>query len=154
MSLKKQVFSEEAFVELLQSGERSAFAELYDRYGRSLFGIILTIVKSEADAENILQDTFVKIWRNIGRYDAAKGRLYTWLVVIARRMALDFVRSNEYLGAQMIQPTDLLVSKEDNSKETKRLDYIGLETVLGQLDPNLKQVVDFKYFMGYTQQEV
>ncbi len=154
MNLDRAVFSEEAFVERLQSGDKTAFAELYDRYGRSLFGIIITIVKSESDAENLLQDTFVKIWRNIGRYDATKGRLYTWLVVIARRIALDFVRSAEYLETQMIQPAEVLVSKEANSNEAQRLDHIGLEMVLARLAPYLKQVIDFQYFMGYTQQEV
>jgi RNA polymerase sigma-70 factor (ECF subfamily) len=96
VSPNNSLFSEEAFVQRLQSGERAAFAELYDRYGKSLFGIIFTIVKSESDAENLLQDTFVKIWRNIDRYEANKGRLFTWLAVIARRRALDFVRSNDF----------------------------------------------------------
>jgi RNA polymerase sigma factor (sigma-70 family) len=154
MSANTALFSEEAFVERLQSGDRAAFAELYDRYGRSLFGIIFTIVKSEPDAENLLQDAFVKIWRNIGRYDASKGRLYTWLAVIARRRALDFVRSNEYLGVQMVQSAEVLVSMESNSVESQRLDHIGIEMVVGSLDAPLKQVIDFQYFLGYTQQEV
>lgn len=154
MSVNTPGFSEAAFVERLQSGEREAFAELYDRYGRSLFGIIFNIVKSEADAENLLQDSFVKIWRNIDRYDASKGRLYTWLVIIARRIALDFVRSAEYLGGQMIQSTEILVSTEAKTLETAQLDHIGLDTVIGKLNPQLKQVIDLQYFMGFTQQEV
>jgi len=148
------VYSEEAFVQRLQSGDRAAFADLYDRYGRSLYGIIFTIVKTESDAENLLQDSFVKIWRNISLYDASKGRLYTWLVVIARRIALDFLRSNQYLGSQTIQSDELLVSREANTTETQRLEHIGLETVVNQLAPQLKQIIDFQYFLGYTQQEV
>lgn len=154
VSTNTALLAETIFVERLQSGERAAFAELYDRYGRNLFGVIYMIVKSQSDAENLLQDTFVKIWRNINRYDATKGRLYTWLVVIARRRALDFIRSSEYSDAQLIQSAEILVSKEAHSTETAQLDHIGLEMLLQRLSPPLKQVIDFQYFMGYTQQEV
>ncbi|MFN0013398.1 MAG: RNA polymerase sigma factor [Saprospiraceae bacterium] len=147
-------FSEVALVERLQQGERPAFAELYDRYGKNLYAIIFEVTKSESDAEHLLQDTFVKIWRNIGRYDATKGRLYTWLVVIARRMALDFVRSNYFLEKQTIQSTDVAVSVASPAPEMKRLDHIGLENAVGSLQPQLRQVIDLQYFMGYSQQEV
>lgn len=147
-------YSEQTFVERLQAGERAAFAELYDRYGRNLYAVIFEIVPSETDAENLLQDTFVKIWRNIARYDASKGRLYTWLVVIARRMALDFVRSNYFSEKQMIQPAETAVSVESPAPEMQRLEHIGLTQAVQRLEPNLKQVIDLQYFMGYTQQEV
>ncbi|MEQ1744389.1 MAG: sigma-70 family RNA polymerase sigma factor [Saprospiraceae bacterium] len=147
-------FSELALVERLQQGERPAFAELYDRYGKNLYAIIFEVTKSESDAENVLQDTFVKIWRNIGRYDAAKGRLYTWLVVIARRMALDFVRSNYFLERQTIQSADVVVSVPSPAPEMQRLDHIGLEKAVESLQPHLRQVIDLQYFMGYSQQEV
>lgn len=152
--MKTAVFSEQALIERLQAGERAAFAELYDRYGKNLFAVIFEIVKSEPDAENLLQDTFVKIWRNISRYDAAKGRLYTWLVVIARRMALDFVRSHYFLEHKTIQAAETAVSVESPAPEMQRLEHIGLETVVGRMEPALKQVIDLQYFMGYTQQEV
>ena len=154
MNQNQALIQETAFVKRLQDGDRAAFAELYDRYGKNLYGVIFTIVKNEPDAENLLQDTFVKIWRNIALYDAGKGRLFTWLVVIARRIALDFVRSSEFSGKQMIQSADTLVSKEANSGESERLDHIGLDKVLQHLAPHLKQVIDLQYFMGYTQQEV
>ncbi len=70
------MFSEEAFIKSLQDGKPDAYAELYDRYGATLFQVILKIVKSNEDAENLLRDTFVKIWRNIGTYDASKGKLF------------------------------------------------------------------------------
>lgn len=148
------VFSEQTLIERLQQGERAAFAELYDRYGKNLYVVIFKIVRSEPDAENLLQDTFVKIWRNIGRYHAEKGRLYTWLVIIARRLALDFVRSAYFLEKQMIQSAETAVSVESPAPEMQRLDHIGLEHAIGRLDPPLKQLIDLQYFKGYTQQEV
>ncbi len=147
-------FSEQALIERLQQGERAAFAELYDRYGRNLYAIIFEVTKSETDAEHLLQDTFVKIWRNITRYDASKGRLYTWLVVIARRMALDFVRSNYFLEKRTIQSADSAVYVESPAPEMQRLDHIGLDRAVGRLEPHLRQVIDLQYFSGYSQQEV
>lgn len=154
MDTQPASFAEETLVRRLKSGERDAFAELYDRYGNSLYGVIFALVKNESDTENLLQDSFVKIWRNINLYDAEKGRLYTWLVTIARRLALDFVRSNQYATRQMIQPAELLVCKEANSSESARTDHIGLDKLLGKLSPQLKQIIDLQYFMGYTQQEI
>lgn len=147
-------FSESILIEQLQQGERSAFATLFDRYGRNLYAVIFEIVQSEADAENILQDTFVKIWRNIGQYDASKGRLYTWLITIARRTALDFVRSSYFKEKQMIQNVETAVYMHSYAPEMQRLEHIGLEKAIGVLSPQLKQVIDLQYFMNYTQQEV
>lgn len=154
MKTSAPIFSEQVLIERLQSGDRSAFEELYDRYGRALFSVILEIVHSEADAENLLQDTFVKIWRNISRYEATKGRLYTWLVVVARRIALDFVRSAYFSEKTKIQSTDTAVSVSSPAPEMQRLEFIGLEKAVGTLEPNLRQVIDLQYFMGYSQQEV
>lgn len=145
---------ESNLISRLKNGEREAFAELYDRYGKNLYAVIYTIVPSVEEAENLLQDTFVKIWRNIGRYDETKGRLYTWLVVIARRRALDYVRSADYLDRKMNQPADSLVSVSVYTPEMNQLDHIGLEKAVRKLSPALKQVIDLQYFMGYTQQEV
>ena len=147
-------FAEQTLIGRLQQGERAAFAELYDRYGRNLYAVIVEIVQSEGDAEHLLQDVFVKIWRNIHRYEAAKGRLYTWLLVVARRVALDFVRSRHFSQKQMIQPVESAVSVESQAPEMQRLDHIGLESAVAHLEPHLRQVIDLQYFMGYTQQEV
>lgn len=138
----------------LQQGERAAFDELYDRYGKSLYAVIFEIVKSGTETENLLQDTFVKIWRNIGRYDAHKGRLYTWLLTIARRIALDFIRSSYFLEKKMVQPGETAVSIESPAPEMQQLEHIGLDSAIGRLAPPLKQVIDLQYFQGYTQQEV
>lgn len=147
-------FNELEFVERLKAGEQAAFNELYDRYGRAIYNVILENTRSSADAENLVQDAFVKIWRNIDRYDASKGRLFTWLVVIARRVALDFMRSKYFLSKGKIQNEEKAVSIESPAPEMQQLEYIGLENETRKLAPNLKQIIDLQYFMGYTQQEV
>ncbi len=142
------------FVARLKAGDQAAFSELYDRYGRAIYNVILEHTRSEPDAENLVQDTFVKIWRNIDRYDATKGRLFTWLVVIARRVSLDFTRSKYFLSKSKIQTEEKAVTMESPAPEMQQLEYLDLETETKKLAPNLKQIIDLQYFMGYTQQEV
>jgi DNA-directed RNA polymerase specialized sigma24 family protein len=80
----------------LQQQDQAAVGALYDAYGGALFGVVLRIVHSRELAEQVLQDTFVKVWRNSATYDASKGRLFTWLLNIARNTAIDVTRSAHF----------------------------------------------------------
>lgn len=73
----------------VQQGDQQALAALYDAYSGALYGIILKVVEKEELAQEVLQDTFVKIWRSAGGYDASKGRPFTWMLNIARNAAID-----------------------------------------------------------------
>ncbi|MEZ4686753.1 MAG: sigma-70 family RNA polymerase sigma factor [Bacteroidia bacterium] len=66
---------------------------LYDQYGAALYGVILKVVKSDSMAEDVLQESFVKIWNKIDQYDEKKGRFFTWILNIARNTAIDHWRS-------------------------------------------------------------
>ena len=90
MSTYGKQISEIDFIEQLRQGDNGGFEILYDRYSAMLFGIILRVVNDNEDAENLLQDCFVKIWKNIASYDATKGRLATWMINVARNTAIDF----------------------------------------------------------------
>lgn len=148
------MFSEEAFIKSLQDGKPDAYAELYDRYGATLFQVILKIVKSNEDAENLLQDTFVKIWRNIGTYDASKGKLFTWFVTIARHLAIDFCRSKYFTKKNLIQNEDNLVNNQSLSVEMFELDYLGINDKVNSLEDKLKQIIDLQFYYGYTQTQI
>lgn len=147
-------FAENEFVERLKNGEQLAYSELYDRYGQAIYKIIFGITRSESDTENLVQDSVVKIWRNIHQYEATKGRLYTWLIVIARNIALDFVRSKYFLDKRKIQNDEMPVIEDSPSSEFLKIDYLGLAKEVGKLEAHLKQMIDYQYFMGYTQIEI
>lgn len=153
-TLKKIPISEDELVRGLQSRDEKAFALLYDNYSPALLGIIVKIVKDEAEAENLLQDSFVKIWKNIGQYDPAKGRLFTWLLNIARNTALNFLRSPHFFEQGEIQNLESIVYTETVQTELTEVNYIGVSETVQKLDPKLKQVIHLIYFLGYTQQEV
>jgi len=69
---------------------------VYDNYSNLLYGVIVRIVMDRREAENLLQDCFVKIWQNAARYNVEKGKLVTWLINIARNTAIDFTRSKYF----------------------------------------------------------
>ena len=141
-------------IKLLQQGDNEGYGKLYDNYAAMLFGIICRIVSEKEDAENLLQDCFVKIWRNIGQYDAVKGRFATWLINIARNTAIDFTRSKMYSQQLKNQPVDRLVSNAANLSISQHTDTIGLKNIVNALTPQCREIIEWMYFDGYTQQEI
>lgn len=135
----------------LRSHSRVAYSELYDRYATTLLGVITRIVKDETEAQDILQDTFIKVWKNIHRHDPAKGRLFTWLLNVTRNTALDYVRSHKK-APQVELPLEGYLP--GMATTWTNIGYIGFsDTVNTSLEPKYRQVIDLLYFQGYTQQE-
>lgn len=89
-------YSEEELIQLLKTGDESAFSYLYDHYSGALFGVIFKIIGDQPLAEDILQEAFVKIWNNFSSYDSSKGRLFTWMLNITRNLTIDTLRSKSY----------------------------------------------------------
>ena len=78
-------------IQQIKKGDAKAFEKIYDAYSASLFGICLKIVKEDEACEDILQDAFVKIWKNIETYNQSKGRLYTWMLNITRNIFYSYL---------------------------------------------------------------
>ncbi|MBL7802915.1 MAG: sigma-70 family RNA polymerase sigma factor [Saprospiraceae bacterium] len=135
----------------VQQNDRSALGELYDAYSGALFGVVLRIVQSRELAEQVLQDTFVKVWRNAGQYDAAKGRLFTWLVNIARNTAIDATRTAYFQHYRKTDNLDSLVHAPGT--ETTNPDHVGVREIVDRLDDKYRLLIDLIYFQGYTQEE-
>ncbi|OWY21764.1 RNA polymerase subunit sigma-70 [Sphingobacteriales bacterium UPWRP_1] len=147
---------EEHFLVLrLKKRDEAAFAVLYDTYGATMYGIIMRIVRNYADAENLLQDCFVKCWLNIDSFNPEKGCLTTWLINIARNTAIDFTRSKYYLTKKVNQNLEKIVSNELAPKsEGIIIEAIGLPDNLQKLSPQAREIIEWMYFEGYTQQEI
>lgn len=146
---------ETALVNRLQLGDQHAFAELYDNYSAMLFGIISRIVNDQDDAANLLQDCFIKIWRNVGSYEADKGRFATWIINIARNTAIDFTRSKYFSQKLKNQPLENLVHTIGANHAVQTADEtIGLAQLVKKLPESSRQIIEWMYFDGYTQQEI
>lgn len=151
---------ESELVRLLRYQQERGFRILYDHYAVNLYGIALRIVRSEAAAQDILQEAFVKAWRNSHAYDPTKGRLFTWLLNIVRNTALDHWRSCQ---RQMDRPDletspDFPLRSGQYDEDTvhgyhMEVDHLGLDSMLRSLSPEHQLVLDYFYFRGYTHAE-
>jgi RNA polymerase sigma-70 factor (ECF subfamily) len=151
----RSTIAENDLVALLKSKDNKGFEFLYENYSKVLYGIVRKIVHSEELAEDVLQDAFVKIWKNIDAYDASKGTLFTWVLNVARNTAIDKIRSQNYKNTTSIQPLDNNVSMlEGHSNTQTQVEHIGLDKVVNTLKPELKIIIDYIYFKGFTQAEV
>src|SRR4051812_8907071 len=92
---KRITISEDELVSGLKSRNKSSLDYLYDHYSSALYGVISRVLRNEDVAEEVLQDAFLRIWDRIENYDPAKGRLFTWMLNIARNLAIDKTRSKE-----------------------------------------------------------
>lgn len=149
---RKTKIEEEDLIRLLAAREKQGIEILYDNYSAALYGVIQRIVVSDEIAEEVLQETFLKIWNNFAQYDSSKGRLFTWMVNICRNLAIDKVRSKDFVNQNKNQSIDNAVSLSDH-KTSFDPDLIGVRDIVKKLEPEYRQIIDLLYFKGYSQSE-
>ena len=144
--------ADEQIIEQLLQRETSGMSVLYDKYSGALFGTIIRVVRSQEIAEEVLQDTFTKVWRNIESYDTTKGRLFTWLINIARNSAIDATRQKDF--KRQNQSLDNVVNTIDTQKSSSlNPETIDMRQLAEKLPKEYKDLVDLIYFQGFTQSE-
>jgi RNA polymerase sigma-70 factor, ECF subfamily len=145
---------EEQLISLLKARDEKGLRILYDHYAAALYGVIFRVVNDKETAEDVLQETFVKIWNNTASYDASKGRLYTWLLNIARNTAIDKTRSKGFRQEGQVRSIeDFVYTVEKQHNSATAVDHIGLRKVVDTLKPEQRQLIDLLYFGGFTQSE-
>jgi RNA polymerase sigma-70 factor (ECF subfamily) len=137
-------------------GDEAALAACYDRYRLILFGLIIRILHDRQEAEDVLQEVFLQVWRRAGDFDEARGRAFTWLVTIARSRALDRLRSagsRARLGEQAAQmPRDEVGDAELDAVEPEARTTV--RTALAELPEEQRKALFLAYFEGLTQTEI
>jgi RNA polymerase sigma factor (sigma-70 family) len=148
LSRKKISLSEEELVLALGNQEKVAIEALYDMYSASLFGVISRIVIDTPTAEDVLQETFVKIWNSFSSYSAEKGRLFTWMVNI------DKIRSKDFKNQAKNHELENNVTFIDEQRNTVyKPELMGIKDLVLTLKPEQKSILDLVYFKGYTHVE-
>ncbi len=148
-------YSEEELVLLLKQQSRDAFNYLYKNYSGVLYGVINKVVFDEETANDVLQEAFVKIWNNIDQYDNRKGRIYTWMINIARNTAIDKLRSKGEIMRAKIQTGEDVVNDVIKGQNTEQsTDTIGLRKMVAALRPEYEVIVSLAYFKGFTLDEI
>ena len=152
---EQQTYTEQDLTAALKKHDNDAFQYLYNNYKGALFTIILQIIPDKIIAEDVLQDAFITAWKNIDKYDASKGRLFTWLFNVTRNCAINTTRSKNYKSEQKNDSIDNYVSYVDEKDNTVlNINQIGLRKQIHQLREDYKNVVELSYFNGYTHEEI
>lgn len=126
----------------------------YKNYGETLLGLIFKVVRSREAAEEVLQDTFVKIWKYAAQYDRSKGRLFTWFANIARNTAIDKVRSAGFQREQKTDSMENFVTNDNLGAVDMKTSDSGLIATINSLDEKYRKLIDLVYFQGYSQREI
>ena len=145
--------SEPELTTLLKQRDQAAFGYLYDHYSNALLSVIATIVVEREQGNDVLQEVFVKIWKQIETYDSSKGRLFTWMLNIARNASIDFTRSKGFQNSQKNQELSENVYTSGGTTNIPT-DIIGLRKIVHNLKEEYKVLVELSYFEGYTQDEI
>lgn len=151
MQVEKK-FGEEELVQLLKQRNKDAISYLYDHYSPALYSVIVSIIPDRDLANDILQEVFIKIWRQIETYDAGKGRLFTWMMQVTRNTSLDVIRSKSYKTSQKNLPLE--ESVYDIGSVEYNPDRLGLRKLVYQLKQEHRQLLELAYFQGFTHDEI
>jgi RNA polymerase sigma factor (sigma-70 family) len=148
-------YTEPELINALKKRDNTAYRHLYLNYRGSLFTIINQIVPDTETANDVLQETFITVWKNIDKYDPSKGRLFTWLLNVTRNTAINKIRSKNYKHTIKNEGLENFVdSMELNNSFQQDINHIGLRKEVRKLKEEFKTVLELSYFMGFTQVEI
>ncbi len=138
-------------LEQVADGDRQAFAALYDRYAHRLLGLIVRILGIRGDAEDVLQETFLQVWRTAGRFDPAKAPPDVWLLLLARSRALDRLRRR----TPVIEAGQERASADDPPAEAERTEAADrAREAVNDLPADQRVAVELAFFHGLTHEEI
>ncbi|MFD1064185.1 RNA polymerase sigma factor [Winogradskyella litorisediminis] len=141
-------------VEKFKQKDAGAFETLYSMYHESIHGVIYNIVKDDAISDELMQDVFIKAWKNADKYSSKKGRFFTWILNIARNTAIDKLRSKAFKQSKQNLNSDFFVDIiTSNENLDAKTDAIGIAKYVKQLGEKCKTIIEYLYFKGYTQKE-
>jgi len=143
--------------ERIRAGDAGALGELYDRYASIALATAQRVVGGRDEAEDVVHDAFVAVWRKIDRFDAERGALRGWLMTVVRNRAIDRVRARRTtVDVDDADERSLLrTGPNPTSDDVLRRAAAGdLRTALAELPDEQRRAVELAYFEGYTYREV
>jgi len=141
----------------LQKRDPQALAELYDRYGKMVYGLILRVVSDTGTAEDLVQETFLRVWNRAQGFDSERGAVGPWLMAVARNRAIDYLRSQ---GRRIRSSVEFNETEHPSlfanlQTEMLQFDVIKrMKTALERLDGKQRRAIELAYFEGMSQTEI
>jgi len=145
-------------IQRLKRREAEAMGELYDRFGKVAFAVIVRIVRNAGVAEDLVQETFLKVWNRVEGFDDSRSSLGPWVLTIARNRAIDYLRSTDSRMAQnscdleKLERPKFFTDFEANYMSDDRIRII--RQAFTKLSQNQRKVLELAYFEGLSQSEM
>lgn len=142
---------EHTIIPLLREKDKQSIELIMEYYGDTLYGIALKMMNDAAQAEDVIQDSFIKIWKNADRYDSKKSRLFTWMLNIVRNTAIDKLRKRKNDKENNIK--HLVHTSSDPIAEYIRPELMDVRDKVDSMEEKYKEVIEVLFFKGLTQRE-
>ena len=160
--IKERAFDKgEQLVERIAARDESALSELYDLYSKIIYSLIIKIVKSREEAEDLLQSVFIKVWNKASTFNKNRGSVYSWLIALARNNAIDRTRSKEFkninINAVEIKTLDSFLNRTETASLDAAIIHERSEIInkaLKQIPEEQYKIIELAYFEGMTQSEI
>lgn len=152
--MKTEQISLDQLLSLLITRDEKGFNYLYQNYSGALYGVIIRIVRYEVEANEVMQDVFVKIWNSVTSYDQNKGSLYTWMLNIARNSAIDRLKSKSFQNDLKNQSIPDFVNDNAALSTEQKHEFHEVQKGVDTLRDDYKILINKAYFGGYTQEEI
>jgi len=152
--------SDEDLMRQVAAGDSAALGTLYDRYSTAVYSLALRMLRDQLLAEELVQETFVRVWRQAASFNEGRGTMATWVLGIARHLAIDELRRRgarpNMADGNAAEQLELVESGEDDPSEqvyaSMRHDVVS--HALGQLPEAQRRVLELAYFSGLSQREI
>ena len=137
--------------------DRDAFSQLYDRFSTLVFTLAMRMLKARSDAEDLLQEVFVQVWRQAENYSAERGSPEAWIINIARSRAIDKIRSIRRMQKSFVLTDDPARAESPENVESSAAESetrLTMNSALANLPDPQRKVLELAYFDGLTQNEI
>jgi RNA polymerase sigma-70 factor, ECF subfamily len=146
--------SDEALVALAARSEQSALAELYDRYGRTAYGLALRVLRDQALAEDAVQEAFLTVWRTASRFMPERGKASTWILTLVHRRAVDAVRREQRRRADSLDQAAEPAVEGAEEDAFRHLQRERVQAALRHLPDAQREALELAYYGGFSQSEL